>query len=153
MRNFLIKPLAGLPLAEAPLSLFLALCAVCSILLVQTLRKEWRRFGSSLKFCSALEELTMLDMGTLDGASALIAFSEATLPALKSISLRQCTALSFLPALHGFAALHTLDLGGCSSLTSLEVLGFGALHSLELGGCSSLARLPDLCCLPGLCFR
>ena len=41
---------------------------------------EWRRFGSSPKFCSALEELTMLDMSTLDGASALIVFSEATCP-------------------------------------------------------------------------
>ena len=57
------------------------------------------------------------------------------------LNLQFCSGLTSLPSLDGLTALQTLNLGGCTGLTSLSLDGLTALQTLDLGGCSGLTSL------------
>ena len=67
------------------------------------------------------------------------------LAALRTLDLTNCSSLTALPnTIGGLGALRTLDLTNCSSLTALpNTIGeLGALRTLKLEGCESLTALP-----------
>ena len=65
------------------------------------------------------------------------------LPKLEVVDLRDCEALTALPALEGLTGIQTLDLVGCKALTALPVLeGLTGLQTLDLRGCDALTALP-----------
>ncbi len=104
---------------------------------------DYAHLGGALRYCGALESLTLESMGLGDADAAAVLVGEPL--ALKELRLFKCKSLTALPDLSALASLQTLNLRDCSSLTALpDLSALAALQELNLWGCSSLTALPDL---------
>ena len=111
---------------------------------------DYEHLGEALRYCGALETLTLKQMGLGDAdAAAVVAGLAAT--SLQSLSLEGCTSLAALPDVSSLKALQTLNLFGCTSLAALpDVSALASLRTLDLCCCTSLAALPDVSSLSSL---
>ncbi|MEO8496337.1 MAG: COR domain-containing protein, partial [Planctomycetota bacterium] len=90
-------------------------------------------------------ELPQLETLVLDGCRDLPAPKMTRFPALRDLSVRNCTAIDEVwlqTVLHANDLLHSLDASECEWLTSLPMLP-AALVDLRLNGCRGLTSILD----------
>ena len=89
---------------------------------------DYVRLGEALRYCGALETLTLRKMGLGDADAAAILVGPP-LPSVKTLNLLRCESLTALPDLSVLPSLVNLDLHGCSALTALpDVSGLAHLR-------------------------